>query len=73
MSCEELDYHFVEKEVFRFRTPDINMVLPVSSFRVGENVSVTASFKNPFEVELTGVEWYVEGSTLTPPRTIIGE
>jgi transglutaminase 1 len=73
VACEELDYVFMERETCRFTTPDIDVKLPGDSFKVGETVEVSASFKNPLDTELLEVEWYVEGSTLIQSKTIMGE
>ena len=71
VAVKETDVVFVDKDTFRFQTPTISLTLtdPVS---VGSTESVAASFVNPLNVTLTGVEWYVEGAGLTPPLTIRG-
>ena len=71
VAVKETDAVFVDKDTFRFQTPTISLTLtdPVS---VGSTESVVASFVNPLNVTLTGVEWFVEGAGLTQPLTIRG-
>ena len=70
-SITETDTNIIEKETFRFRTPDLTLDV-AGEVRVGKETSVTASFKNPLNLWLTNVEWFVEGAGLTKPLTING-
>ena len=69
VTVKETDSVFVDKETFRFRSPDITLSVnqPV---KVGSTETVSASFKNPLDVVLTNVEWFVEGAGLTKPQRI---
>ena len=73
-NVEETDFSFVDKETFRFKTPDVDITIGEDSSKVplGETVEVRASFSNPLSFPLTGVSWFVEGAGLTPPIKING-
>ena len=73
-NVEETDFSFVDKETFRFKTPDVDITIGEDSSKVplGETVQVRASFSNPLAFPLTGVSWFVEGAGLTPPIKIDG-
>ena len=68
-SITDTETNLIEKETFRFRTPDLIMNVP-DEVKVGQPTSVTASFRNPLDQWLTSVEWFVEGAGLTKPLTI---
>jgi transglutaminase 1 len=70
-SITDTETNLIEKETFRFRTPDLIMNVP-GEVKVGQPTSVTASFRNPLDQWLTSVEWFVEGAGLTKPLTIDG-
>ena len=70
-SITDTETNLIEKETFRFRTPDLIMNVP-DEVKVGQPTSVTASFRNPLDQWLTSVEWFVEGAGLTKPLTIDG-
>ena len=71
VTVKETGSIFVDKETFRFKAPEITLSLnqPV---KVGSTESVSASFKNPLNVVLSNVEWFVEGAALTKPLRIRG-
>ena len=71
VTVKETDSVFVDKETFRFKSPEITLSVnqPV---KVGSTGTVSASFTNPLDVVLTNVEWFVEGAGLTKPRRIRG-
>ena len=71
VTVKETDSVFVDKETFRFKTPDITLSVK-DQIGVGDNESVTASFTNPLYVVLSNVEWFVEGAGLTKPMKIVG-
>nr|WVH01986.1 protein-glutamine gamma-glutamyltransferase K-like isoform X5 [Halisarca dujardinii] len=73
-TVEETDYHFVDKETFRFKTPDVDIdfVEGTSKVPLGSIATVKALFVNPLPLNLTGVVWHVEGAGLTKPIRING-
>ena len=71
VTVKETDSVFVDKETFRFKTPDIKLSVK-DQIGVGDSESVTASFMNPLDVVLSNVEWFVEGAGLTKPMKIVG-
>nr|WVH01982.1 protein-glutamine gamma-glutamyltransferase K-like isoform X1 [Halisarca dujardinii] len=73
VTCEQLDFAFLDCKVFRFEVPEMVVTSPEAPVKVGETAEVTATFKNPMSTELIEAEWYVEASTLTQPLTLIGE
>ena len=71
VTVKETDTIFVEKETFRFKAPEIALSVK-DPVKVGTTEPVTASFRNPLNVILTNVEWFVEGAGLTKPLRIRG-
>nr|WVH01985.1 protein-glutamine gamma-glutamyltransferase K-like isoform X4 [Halisarca dujardinii] len=70
-SVPDREAFLLEKETFRFRTPDLDLAAP-AGMKAGETSAVTASFRNPLDQALTNVEWFVEGAGLTKPLTLDG-
>nr|WVH01984.1 protein-glutamine gamma-glutamyltransferase K-like isoform X3 [Halisarca dujardinii] len=70
-SVPDREAFLLEKETFRFRTPDLDLAAP-AGMKAGEASTVTASFRNPLDQVLTNVEWFVEGAGLTKPLTLDG-
>ena len=73
VTVKETDSVFVDKETFRFKTPDIHIKPDKKILRPGQRSKVKASFKNPLNVTLSNVEWFVEGVGLTTPLVIPGQ
>ena len=73
VAVKETESYFVDKETFRFKTPNINIKPEKKSLRSGQRSKVKASFKNPLNVTLHNVEWFVEGIGLTTPLVIPGQ
>ena len=73
VTVKETDSVFVDKETFRFKTPDIHIRPDKKILYPGQQSRVRASFMNPLNVTLRNVEWFVEGSELTTPLVIPGQ
>ena len=72
-NVEETDFSFVDKETFRFKTPDVDIdIIGGSKVPLGDTVEVKAAFSNPLPIPLTGVVWFVEGAGLTAPVKVNG-
>ena len=71
VTVKETDSIFVDKETFRFKTPDIALSVK-DQIGVGDSEPVTASFTNPLDMTLSNVEWFVEGAGLTKPMKLVG-
>ena len=71
VTVKETDSVFVDKETFRFRTPDITLSVKdgKSSLAVGSTATVEATFKNLLAIPLTHVTWFVEGTALLQPAS----
>ena len=71
VTVKETDSVFVDKETFRFKTPDIALSVK-DQIDVGNSEPVTVSFTNPLDVVLSNVKWFVEGAGLTKPIKLVG-
>ena len=73
-TVRETEATFIDTDTFRFRTPDIDVVLVGggNTMRVGQTSQVKASFRNPLNLSLSNVRWYIEGSGLTDPKVFTG-
>ena len=71
VTVKETDSVFVDKETFRFKTPDITLSVKDgrSSLAVGSTATVEAAFTNPLAIPLTHVTWFIEGAALLQPTS----
>ena len=74
VTVKETNFVFVDKETFRFKTPDIALSVAggTSSLAVGSTATVEAVFVNPMAIPLTHVVWFIEGAALLQPTSHLG-